>query len=143
MNASATDTPCRAVLLHHRLPDSSEHIDWLFERYSGSPLVAFRTTARPDQDASGFIAQRIPDHRAAYLTFEGPINGDRGDVRRLAAGWSILRVDTGHALTVDQDWGGGWSRFTGESIARGVAGAIWRFLSTRLILRDDATPGIL
>jgi hypothetical protein len=31
-------------------------------------------------------ATRLPDHRLAYLDFEGPVSGDRGSVRRVVAG---------------------------------------------------------
>ena len=35
-------------------------------------------------------AKRIADHRLAYLTYEGPISGDRGRVRRLDAGTVVF-----------------------------------------------------
>jgi hypothetical protein len=31
-------------------------------------------------------ARRLPDHRKAYLTYEGPVSGNRGKVRRVANG---------------------------------------------------------
>lgn len=31
-------------------------------------------------------ARRLPDHRKAYLTLEGPVSGDRGSVRQVHAG---------------------------------------------------------
>ena len=31
-------------------------------------------------------ARRLPDHRLAYLDYEGPISGDRGVVKRIARG---------------------------------------------------------
>jgi len=36
--------------------------------------------------------RRLPDHRTAYLEYEGPISGGRGSVKRIAAG-SILKLD--------------------------------------------------
>jgi hypothetical protein len=53
-----------------------------------SPLVTFRLDTRLDALAEGghLRAERAPDHRPAYLSYEGPISGDRGRVRRLAAG---------------------------------------------------------
>lgn len=52
------------------------------------PLVTFRIDERLDALAAGahLRAERAPDHRPAYLSHEGPISGDRGEVRRLAAG---------------------------------------------------------
>jgi hypothetical protein len=37
-------------------------------------------------DASTVEAERLPDHRLAYLDYEGPVSGDRGSVRRLDVG---------------------------------------------------------
>lgn len=138
----------RAVLLRHVVPDGTEHFDWLFERAPGAGgLLAFRVMERLDlADVAMFIAERIGDHRREYLAYEGPVSGNRGEVRRLAEGRSVLRVETERVITVDQDWGGGWWRLTGERIsaAAGESGAeIWRFLSTRLGWRDDAEPGML
>jgi hypothetical protein len=43
-------------------------------------------------------ARLLPDHRRIYLSFEGPLSGDRGSVRRVAEGmfqtieWHVDRV---------------------------------------------------
>lgn len=51
-------------------------------------LVTFRVTQRIDEMNTGqrLDAERIADHRRDYLTYEGPVSGDRGEVRRLATG---------------------------------------------------------
>jgi hypothetical protein len=36
---------------------------------------------------------RLPDHRPAYLTYEGPISGNRGTVRRVDAGTCQVMID--------------------------------------------------
>lgn len=36
--------------------------------------------------ASSIAATQLPDHRATYLTYEGPVSGNRGTVSRVAAG---------------------------------------------------------
>ncbi len=36
----------------------------------------------------------LPDHRREYLDYEGPVSGDRGHVRRVAAGSFELLRDT-------------------------------------------------
>ncbi len=77
------------VLLRHDLPDGSWHFDWLIQRGKepGAPLLAFRLTEPIHEGrARSFRGTRLPDHRAAYLDYEGPISGDRGRVRRLATG---------------------------------------------------------
>ena len=44
-------------------------------------------------------ADRLPNHRAAYLEYEGPVSGDRGNVQRVANGsyqvvsWSEKRIE--------------------------------------------------
>lgn len=40
---------------------------------------------------SEFEAVQMPEHRALYLEYEGPLSGARGDVVRVAAG--LARVD--------------------------------------------------
>jgi hypothetical protein len=75
------------VVLLHRLPDGSEHFDWLLQRPGGGPLITFRTTASPDLPPPWQLdAERLPDHRDAYLTYEGEIPGARGRVTRIARG---------------------------------------------------------
>jgi len=72
-----------AVLRHEGVPDP--HFDVLFERAPGSPLVAFRSPAWP-VPAGGVELTALPDHRGAYLDYEGPVSGGRGHVRRVAGG---------------------------------------------------------
>jgi hypothetical protein len=37
-------------------------------------------------DSNCVLAERLADHRLDYLKYEGPVSGDRGEVRRLDAG---------------------------------------------------------
>jgi hypothetical protein len=87
------------VILEHRLPDGSWHLDWLTEREVGGPLVSFRLSPPPDQGPGSplpaslwailpgrLAAERMPDHRRDYLAFEGEVSGGRGTVRRVAEG---------------------------------------------------------
>lgn len=96
----ARKAPPRMVVLLHELPDGSSHFDWMIEgpqRIPAPPspedrcLITFRTAVRPDEAAAGpaggtFEAERLADHRRAYLDFEGPLTDNRGHVRRLASG---------------------------------------------------------
>lgn len=93
----------RFVVLKHRMPDGSEHFDWMLELgESRSPddrtLLTFRTDGVPTEDES-FDAERIGDHRALYLAYEGEIDGGRGRVTRLVAGRAeVLELDLWSAV---------------------------------------------
>jgi hypothetical protein len=66
-------------------------------------LISFRVSACPD-DASltEFEAERIGDHRAEYLSFEGEVSGGRGTVRRVAVGNAeVLRDDAAFVVVLD------------------------------------------
>ncbi len=72
------------VILHHRLK-GGEHWDLMLEH--GQVLLTWQLEREPtDAAALPIPARRIGDHRPAYLTYEGPVSGDRGDVRRVDAG---------------------------------------------------------
>ncbi|MFT5422297.1 MAG: hypothetical protein ACI89L_000054 [Phycisphaerales bacterium] len=93
--------PGRWCLLRHDLPDGSWHLDLLIAPGPESepepdfdparPLFTLRlpgqTLPLPNHpDCQGFQAERIADHRAVYLDYEGPVSGGRGRVTRLASG---------------------------------------------------------
>ncbi len=52
------------------------------------PLITFRVPRRVDELEPGEMmpAERIDEHRPAYLTYEGPLSGGRGTVARLCRG---------------------------------------------------------
>lgn len=57
-------------------------------------LTTFRVGQPPHHtSAQAFDAERIGDHRADYLTYEGPISGGRGDVQRVWAGTCVVHGD--------------------------------------------------
>ncbi|MCL4222684.1 MAG: hypothetical protein KJZ65_15100 [Phycisphaerales bacterium] len=85
----------RFVVLRHTAPDGAWHFDWMIEtRPSAGPddrtLLTFRTAVLPTE-APAFEAERIGDHRARYLDFQGDLGGLRGHVERIAAGRADLR----------------------------------------------------
>jgi hypothetical protein len=76
----------RYVILHHILPPKSarpSHYDLMLER--DGVLLTWAVEQLPRAGLQ-VAATRLPDHRLAYLDYEGPISGDRGHVRRVAAG---------------------------------------------------------
>jgi hypothetical protein len=89
----------RFVLLHHILSDS-DHWDLMLD--CGLKLATWQISVNPigaDRPASTATlpARRIGDHRRAYLDYEGPVSGSRGEVRRVDQGFYRRveeRVDT-------------------------------------------------
>ncbi len=71
------------VLLEHVW--DGVHYDFMLEAWPGGPLKtwAIDTEVVPDRDLP---AKSLPDHRAAYLDFEGAISGGRGIVKRIDRG---------------------------------------------------------
>ncbi len=107
MNPQAMNAPPLAVayvLLHHTgqaaVPD---HFDLLvdFPATPGGRLLTWRLLTPPESWLHRPpTALRLPDHRRLYLTYEGPISGDRGHVRRVAAGMAKLLAATSTTLTL-------------------------------------------
>lgn len=78
-------------MLHHT--DVAEpHYDFLFEWEPGEPLTSFRCPNWPPTPGEAW--EEGPDHRRAYLDYEGPVSGDRGVVARRAAGELAFEVVT-------------------------------------------------
>jgi len=71
------------VLLEHRW--RGVHWDFMLETAPGGPL---RTWAVDAEVVAGLDlpARALSDHRAAYLDYEGPVTGGRGEVRRVDGG---------------------------------------------------------
>lgn len=100
-----------SVLLRHHTPDGAHHLDWMIERpidpsaQDATPpaehrLITFRCQTDP-LAAPPWTGDRLADHRAHYLTHEGPVPGDRGRVERLWSRPCRLTRLTPDALTVE------------------------------------------
>jgi len=101
-----SESPSTVVLLH-RCPDGSAHFDWLLRLLPEQEraLLSLRTTQRPDQLTPGqcISAELLPPHRTIYLTYEGPLTGNRGEVERVAEGRILEISDSAlppHTLTI-------------------------------------------
>lgn len=86
----------RFVVLRHEYPPGHErksHFDLMLERDGALLTWAIAALPRPGETLA---AQRLADHRLAYLDYEGEISGGRG---------SVARVDRGElsALAVADD----------------------------------------
>ena len=77
------DAPLRFVVLHHTGIESP-HFDLMFENRAGGDLNTLRCMHWPVTAPTQVVP--LPMHRAAYLSYEGPISNQRGSVVRVAAG---------------------------------------------------------
>jgi hypothetical protein len=78
------DAPCRFVVLAHT-DRHGLHFDLMIDL--GERLATWKCLLPPEQSgAAGQPCVRLADHRHSYLDYEGPVSGDRGDVRRHDAG---------------------------------------------------------
>jgi hypothetical protein len=77
----------RFVILEHDHPE----LHWGFMLEAGDVLRTWRLAGPPRADGP-VPATAAPDHRRAYLDYEGPVSGNRGRVRRWDAGvfaWEV------------------------------------------------------
>lgn len=86
----------RFVLLTHDHPFL--HWDFMLER--GDHLRTWRLSAEPDGDEE-VTAEPLPDHRLDYLDYEGPVSGNRGEVRQWDKGVYRLLEETPERITVE------------------------------------------
>jgi hypothetical protein len=84
----------RFVILTHTHP--FQHWDLLLEQADN--LRAWRLLDRPDTTDS-ISAEPLPDHRKAYLEYEGPVSGDRGEVTQWDKGEYTLIQQTSECVT--------------------------------------------
>ena len=76
----------RYVILYHRCPSAyvrASHWDLMLEE--GEHLRTWALVA-PPETVTAVDGEALANHRTAYLTFEGPLDGDRGSVQRWDAG---------------------------------------------------------
>lgn len=81
--AVALTRSLRYVVLHHT-GYGQPHFDLMLETDADGPLLTWRLTHWPTTDGTRFVA--LPPHRRIYLDYVGVISGQRGRVRRVAAG---------------------------------------------------------
>lgn len=106
------------ILIHHPPRDKADatpadlHFDWLFESAdtteSEHTLESYRLMTplhEWEYDKPEKIV-KMPMHRKAYLTYEGPISDNRGEVERLDAGTVKIEHDDGHYLLIHVEFEG-------------------------------------
>ncbi len=88
----------RFVVLHHTGVETP-HFDLLIQWAEVSLLYAWRVVAEPKGWERDVAAERMADHRAIYMTYEGAISGGRGEVKRVAAGSAeVVEVGGGRVV---------------------------------------------
>jgi hypothetical protein len=109
------------VILRHEGPQGV-HFDFMLE--VGGILKTWALPEMP-QPATDVQCEALPDHRLAYLDYEGPISGGRGSVERWDRGqYTVEHKD-------DSEWivqlAG--KRLSGKAAVRRCADAagLWRF----------------
>ncbi len=76
--------PRRFVILHH-VGHDRPHWDFMLEE--DESLATWRLYHDPlAVGKEGLELFRIGDHRKVYLDYEGPVSGDRGEVKRVCQG---------------------------------------------------------
>jgi hypothetical protein len=78
------------VVLHHT-GIQNPHFDLMLETSEGSALATWRADSWPLQN--GTPMEHIAAHRRDFLEFQGPLTGNRGEVRRVAAGTHFVEQD--------------------------------------------------
>ncbi len=114
---------------------AQDHLDWMFEREDQTletwetPLVATFI------ESTTVVTRRLNNHRISYLEFEGPLGGDRGEVKRVIAGeyqsltiekeliqLQIVWQEDGTANTAQLDF---FQNAVDESSVRNVCSDVW------------------
>jgi hypothetical protein len=82
------------VLLRH---ETSDGVHWDLMLDTGASLITWQLAEDPtrlppevDPVGEGIPARRLPEHRRAYLDYEGPVSRNRGQVTRVDRGTSWL-----------------------------------------------------
>ena len=89
--------PFGFVALHHTGIET-EHWDLMIDVHGREGLISWRIMSEPSGwQQEDVIAERISAHRRAYLTYEGPVSGNRGEVKRVREGAGrVLRTSPTH-----------------------------------------------
>lgn len=84
------------VLLRHDPPmRSAATVHWDLMLDTGTILRTWALDELPVVDRP-IAARGLPDHRRAYLEYEGPVSGDRGEVTRIERGqYSVIEEQSG------------------------------------------------
>jgi hypothetical protein len=77
----------RYVILRHET-SQGVHLDFMLE---ANGVLKTWSLAEPPRPGVEIECKALPDHRLAYLDYEGPISGGRGTVARWDRGTYVIR----------------------------------------------------
>jgi len=86
----------KAFVIQHHRGHGPDHFDMMLEQ--ADSLATWQFSQSPLQIGRGqqLTARRIGDHRPAYLTYEGPVSGGRGNVSIVERGdFRLIRTEEG------------------------------------------------
>jgi hypothetical protein len=86
----------RFVILEHDHP----RLHWDLMLEVGAALRTWRLVKQPGKSGENIEAEPLGEHRLAYLDYEGPVSGGRGQVTRWDGGAYELLGDADHAICV-------------------------------------------
>ncbi len=111
----------RYVILRHETV-AGEHFDFMLE--TGGALKTWSLSQAPLKGVE-IDARALPDHRPAYLDYEGPVSGDRGKVARWDRGTYAVERQSESELTVQLSG----EKLTGRVSLRRLSAPqnLWRF----------------
>jgi DNA polymerase Ligase (LigD) len=104
----------RFVVLEHDHP----HRHWDFMLEADGVLRTWRLPM-PPADGLAAAAEKIADHRLAYLDHDGPVSGDRGVARPWDKG-DYVSAEEGTVVLAGRRW-------SGTVRMRSAAGSLWSF----------------
>lgn len=91
----------RFVVLYHECPgDRPRPSHWDFMLEAGGALRTWALSCAPD-GLTEQVADELPDHRIAYLDYEGPVSGDRGQVTRWDTGDFRWQLDESEIVVIE------------------------------------------
>ena len=121
----------RFVVLEHDHPE----LHWDLMLDTGEHLRTWRLL-QPPATSQTIDAIALGDHRRVYLDYEGPVSGNRGNVRCWDRGTYAIESET-----IDRiDFALEGSRYRGKAALQQVSGEDWQF---KLITESEDEAGMI
>ena len=120
----------RFVILEHDHPVL--HWDLMLE--ADGVLQTWRLERAPEEPGCTIHATALGDHRIAYLDYEGPVSGQRGNVQRWDGGIFTWQVDAADRLVVLLEG----QRLRGRVVLSKTGTGQWSLTSYTEMDRDEA-----